>query len=181
MKKILPIVLISLLLAGCMANRQPETVPSVPDTAPITTQSTEDVPSSRPVHTTLSRFPEGMEEIMEVTLYEGDHYSIYIPDGDWVSPAEEYWQFAINPDVSFWIKHYPGQTEDQVMEHLLDIGYRKDYGLTRVEADYLYTARIFSEDDRCCVLYTSYPNFPEYGEGVGATFRMIADSFAWEP
>ncbi len=69
---------------------------------------------NRPLQNTLTFNMEGMEEAVPVTLYEGQGFSLYVPEDDYVVSGPDRWEAVSNKDVHFWIEHYGGMDSSHI-------------------------------------------------------------------
>lgn len=124
--------------------------------------------TGREKQTTLSMELEGQTEEVPATLYEGEGYSIYIPDEGWTKTAEklpkgacDQWVAADNPDVTLTVC-----TEDET-----DRKWSASQTRVRVEQD---PGTAGGSHD--WYLYEAYPE--EAAEGFGARLQVITGTFA---
>lgn len=113
---------------------------------------------------TLSMEVEGQTEEVPATLYEGEGYSIYIPDGGWTKTAGklpegavDQWVSELNPDVTLTVC-----TEDET-----DRKWSASQTRVRVEQD---------DPARDWYLYQAFPD--EAAEGFGARLEAICATFS---
>lgn len=118
-KGILWLCLMALLLCGC-AGKKPEPVAVEPG-------FTEPMPPEvmiRPEKMEMEIMLEGMPEVVPVTLYRNDTYSLYIPDGDWsmtvLSDGATQWTSLYNDRVKLTIRTLSGVDEAQARQAVLE-------------------------------------------------------------
>ena len=112
---------------------------------------------------------EGEQEQKQATLAIGDGYSFYLPDDEqWYLSAPDLWKTNINEQVTLWVTHFEGESEDSVNQKLKDDGYTEEdsYTWRKQEGDLLYHAeqKVF-ENDVWAIFYL-YP--VDFEEGMGA-------------
>lgn len=132
--------------------------------------------------TVLTFIVEGLEEEVAVTLFEGNGYSLYIPDEGWQMTQSEFWQSDMNGTVQLWITDYGrGDSIDVIMERFANIGYtvtEEDSSLlSHQEDDYINYVRLFENKDRVIGVFYCYPT--EATEGFGSRLHTIASTFEW--
>lgn len=118
-------------------------------------------PTSQPgrdAHTALMMEVEGQSEEVPATLYEGEGYSIYIPDEGWVKTSEDLpkgavdqWASANNPEVTLTV--CGSETDGQWVE----------------------SQKIGVPESGVYTVYMAYPD--EAAEGFGARLPVIAETF----
>lgn len=188
MKKHLILLLAALLLSGCGRSAPEPTF--VPETTQVPVAETE--PSgvtvvseapTRPQHTELEFYPEGMVERCPVTLYEGPGYSIYIPDGDYELVDQGRWVAKLNDQVGLEVVFYPGVTEEDIRSATTTAPLTQDEdGIW-----FMHTQDGQSWDAPCLDLWL-YPAedgvyaifsrfFLEAAEGFGARMATVASTF----
>lgn len=128
---------------------------------------------------------EGMLEEMPATLYEGDGFSIYIPDEGWQIYDKEIEAPALmtavrSSDISIWVEHYEEKASD-IEAHLLSEGYVYDADgkeMQKSDGTLLLKARIVGGEDDTWVVGSMHPSTSEGYEGAGARLNAIAETFA---
>lgn len=128
---------------------------------------------------TLTFSKEGEEEQKQAALAVGNGYSLYLPDDEqWHLSAPDLWTTDINEQVSLWIIHFEGNSEDSVNQKLERDGYEKEdsHKWWKQEEDLVYHVeqKVF-ENDVWGIFY-SYP--AEFEEGWGREFPVIVNTFA---
>ena len=142
--------------------------------------------------TELAFTVEGETELIPVTLYIGQGYSIYIPDEGWRlerdmddSIPEDTWESIVNDDVERTVSHYAGKTtmeardafvrdEDYVFEDLM--GGELGDPLTGMDEDGDYLSFMVAQGaDTVYVISWEYP--AEAAEGFGVRLEQIAGTF----
>ena len=142
--------------------------------------------------TELAFTVEGETELIPVTLYIGQGYSIYIPSEGWRLEKwvddgipEDTWESIVNDDVELTVSHYAGKTtmeardafvrdEDYVFEDLM--GGELGDPLTGMDEDGDYLSFMVAQGaDTVYVISWEYP--AEDAEGFGARLGQIANTF----
>lgn len=150
--------------------------------------------SSRPEHTELEIWVEGDVDKVPATLFQGEGYSIYLPDDQWVQTAcaspdqPEYadvFAAASNADVTLSIRpNRTGLDLGRAYDALLSEGY-----LQSDDEDALFGRSVdgiaecihaFEQGGRVWYVSWAYPDTPEYTEGWGSRLPQIAATFATE-
>ena len=200
----LSVVLMGLLvlaLSGCGQKTQtPPPAAEPPAETPAGT--TEETPAGernptaaelgREETTELAFTVEGETELIPVTLYIGQGYSIYIPSEgwrleEWVDDGipEDTWESIVNDDVELTVSHYAGKTtmeardafvrdEDYVFEDLM--GGELGDPLIGMDEDGDYLSFMVAQGaDTVYVISWEYP--AEAAEGFGARLGQIANTF----
>ena len=184
MKKILFLLVLCLALAGCTGQPQEEPASVPAAEIPQTTEAPTEAPAStRPLTDVFTWMAEGEPYDIPVSLYRGEDFSLYIPDGDWILTTPDSWVFAHNDQITFRIDTYEGIDAMELGTLLTTQGYETDYddGFTMVTGDnMLRTVTVLEMDGHLCTFCTEYPNYTEYMEGAGYTLSRILDSFLWE-
>ena len=193
--------LLILALSGCgqKAQTPPPAVETPPAEIPAETPAppTEDrnptaAELGREEKTELTFTVEGETELVPVTLYIGQGYSIYIPSEGWRLEKwvddgipEDTWESIVNDDVELTVSHYAGKTameardafvrdEDYVFEDLM--GGELGDPLTGMDEDGDYLSFMVAQGaDTVYVISWEYP--AESAEGFGARLGVIADTF----
>ena len=200
----LSVVLMGLLvlaLSGC--GQKTQTPPPAAETPAETPAGTTEEPPAgdrnptaaelgREETTELAFTVEGETELIPVTLYIGQGYSIYIPSEGWRLEKwvddgipEDTWESIVNDDVELTVSHYAGKTtmeardafvrdEDYVFEDLM--GGELGDPLTGMDEDGDYLSFMVAQGaDTVYVISWEYP--AEAAEGFGARLGRIADTF----
>ena len=142
--------------------------------------------------TELAFTVEGETELIPVTLYIGQGYSIYIPSEGWRLEKwvddgipEDTWESIVNDDVELTVSHYAGKTtmeardafvrdEDYVFEDLM--GGELGDPLIGMDEDGDYLSFMVAQGaDTVYVISWEYP--AEAAEGFGARLGQIANTF----
>ena len=142
--------------------------------------------------TELAFTVEGETELIPVTLYIGQGYSIYIPSEGWRLEKwvddgipEDTWESIVNDDVELTLSHYAGKAtmeardafvrdEDYVFEDLM--GGELGDPLTGMDEDGDYLSFMVAQGaDTVYVISWEYP--AEAAEGFGARLGQIANTF----
>ena len=200
----LSVVLMGLLvlaLSGC--GQKTQTPPPAAETPAETPAGTTEEPPAgdrnptaaelgREETTELAFTVEGETELIPVTLYIGQGYSIYIPSEGWRLEKwvddgipEDTWESIVNDDVELTVSHYAGKTtmeardafvrdEDYVFEDLM--GGELGDPLTGMDEDGDYLSFMVAQGaDTVYVISWEYP--AEAAEGFGARLGQIANTF----
>ena len=188
MKRILLFLLLCLLTAGCakepaLSEVQPA-VPSETEAAAPTEAPTEAATlAPREEHVTLTLMSEGLPYPVDATLYRGDGYSIYLPDGDWTPVGEDLWEYAWNPQVSIGvIDYFDFSSREEVQAALEGNGFVPESRNKLVLLDNGFRNEIIllNAGSRVRGFTCLYPDTTEFIENMGAVQEMILDSFLWE-
>ena len=193
--------LLLLALPGC--GQKAQTPPPAAETPAETPAGTTEEPPAgdrnptaaelgREETTELAFTVEGETELIPVTLYIGQGYSIYIPSEGWRLEKwvddgipEDTWESIVNDDVELTVSHYAGKTtmeardafvrdEDYVFEDLM--GGELGDPLTGMDEDGDYLSFMVAQGaDTVYVISWEYP--AEAAEGFGARLGRIADTF----
>ena len=200
----LSVVLMGLLvlaLSGC--GQKTQTPPPAAETpAETPAGTTGDTPAGdrnptaaelgREETTELAFTVEGETELIPVTLYIGQGYSIYIPSEGWRLEKwvddgipEDTWESIVNDDVELTVSHYAGKTtmeardafvrdEDYVFEDLM--GGELGDPLIGMDEDGDYLSFMVAQG--ADTVYVSAWEYPaEAAEGFGARLGQIANTF----
>ena len=128
---------------------------------------------------TLTFSKEGEQEQKQATLAIGNGYSFYLPDDEkWYLSAPDLWKTEINEQVSLWITHYEGESEDSVNQKLEGDGYAKEdsYKWWKQEGDLLYHVEQKVFENNIWAIFYSYP--VDFEDGWGREFPVIINTFA---
>ena len=140
--------------------------------------------SPRMQKTMISFMVEGLKEEVSVVLYNGNDYSIYIPEEGWQVTETDIWESVHNEKVKLQIMDYEGESVEEFREQLLEDGYSLDgYGsvkLTKYDSEeaLIQNVRIQKFNDRIKGIFYSYPLEAE--EGFGTRLERIVSTFEWE-
>lgn len=193
-----------ILLAGALAACGQEGAPAASSApaaasapAPVVSSSASGAASSsapvapsggRPAQGVITMMVEGMEEEVPATLYQGEGWSIYVPDEGWTAAdvdrddREVSWDSLVGRDVEFGVKAYPEVSESEAFRWF-----------TYDEDDYSFSELVdgaaTGHDDRdretiylriCAGAGATYLFWGEYpdeaAEGFGARLEAIGNS-----
>lgn len=81
--------LLAAALAGCAgpSSSQSSSPPPASSAAPSSAVSSQPTAPGRELHTELEIWVEGEPEKVPATLFQGEGYSLYLPDGEWVQTS----------------------------------------------------------------------------------------------
>ena len=146
--------------------------------------------TGRQLQTELTFYLEGMEETCPATLYIGEGYSVYIPDGEWThysgnldyQPVQT-WESHANPEVELQILTLNGMTltqaqewiKDEFLDYTLIEDNRGGLGGTDTENN-MADIRFVASGDTVYAICCLYPM--EAAEGFGVRLSVMADTFA---
>ena len=188
--------LLLLALSGCGQKAQtPPPAPEAPAAeTPTETPAGDRNPTAaelgREEKTELAFTVEGETELVPVTLYIGQGYSIYIPDEGWRLEKwvddgipEDVWESVINDDVELTVLHLGEKTlaEAQAWVKAEEDDYQlvedKQGGLggTDEKAREMLEVRFHTSGSTMYAVLYKYPM--EAAEGFGARLGVMADTF----
>ena len=188
--------LLLLALSGC--GQKAQTPPPAPETPVAETQTETPDGDRNPTAAELGREEktnlaftvEGETELVPVTLYIGQGYSIYIPDEGWRLEKwvddgipEDVWESVINDDVELTVLHLGEKTlaEAQAWVKAEEDDYQlvedKQGGLggTDEKAREMLEVRFHTSGSTMYAVLYKYPM--EAAEGFGARLGVMADTF----
>lgn len=180
-------ILAALLLCGC-SQKLPD-----PPSAAETVEFTEPQPPKemiRPEKMEMEILLEGEPEVIPMTLYRNETYSIYIPDGDWSMTVLESgvtrWTSVYNPDVKLTIRSIAASEEALVRDTILqeypgfvmveDGG--SEFVATDVTGQKFLAGRLIPMD--AGFLGVTWTYSLEAAEGFGARLSYIVDTLLLE-
>lgn len=184
-KVVIWICLAALLLCGC-AGEKPKPVEVVPDfTEPMAPEV-----MIRPEKMEMEILLEGMPEVVPVTLYRNDTYSLYIPDGDWsmtvLPDGATQWTSVYNDRVKLTIQTLGGVDEEQARQAVLqghpgfvieeDAG--TEFVATEVTGQEFLSVRLVPMADG--FLTVSWTYSLEAAEGFGVRIGYMVDTLLLE-
>lgn len=203
MRKLISLAVVlamALLVVGCGTEQKPVDPSSTPDTvstaepAPAAPteqpQSQSTATSTREPEKELKFMLEGMEEVEQVSLYQGDGYSMYMPKEGWQLENdvddgihEVEWSNLRNDDVELKVLHLAGKNLKQAQDWVR--ADKDDYKLTEdkngnlsgqdpEDRDFI-EARFFTNGNDTYVVMYGYPE--EAAEGFGVRLGVIANTF----
>lgn len=194
----------ALLLAGCAAGSAPVSSSSAPaSSAPESAASPASSEAAsapeaeaRPAATALPLWIEGAEETVPATLFTGEGYSLYLPDGEWTQTAQasradctaDVFTAAYNDAVTLRVQPnyngllYGDVTLEDAYEALLSSGYSQsddnDHMFARSVEGTVTCQYVTEADGVVWYVSWSYPDTTEYLEGWGSRLPQIAATFA---
>lgn len=147
--------------------------------------------SGRPQSGTVTVVVEGEEETLPAVLFEGNGYSIYLPEEEWTRTMEgeggdvqDVFTAVQNDKVMLAVQSSSDAsiTLEEVCETLLAEGYLQSddddryFGLS---ADGVVTCQYIVEGEAGKIWYLSwcYPDTPEYLEGWGSRIPQLIETF----
>ena len=141
--------------------------------------------TGREKQTSLSMELEGQTEEVPATLYEGEGYSIYIPDEEWTPGEPGEWNAAANSDVELKVEFFSGKTAEEARTAIL--AEYDQYGFMDADDDGHFTGTdgeasktmgvwLTKSDGGTYAVLGTYPD--EAAEGFGARLPVIAGTFA---
>jgi len=172
--------------AGASASTPANASASASTSAATSASPQESVPETgREKQTTLSMEMEGQTEEVPATLYEGEGYSIYIPDEEWTPGEPGEWKAEANSDVKLKVEFFSGKTAEEARTAIL--AEYDQYGFMDADDDGHFTGTdgeasktmgvwLMKSDGGTFALLGTYPD--EAAEGFGARLPVIAGTFA---
>lgn len=128
---------------------------------------------------TLTFLKEGEQEQKQATLVIGDGYSLYLPDDEqWHLSAPDLWITDLNEQVTLWVTHFEGESEDTVDQKLEEDGYAEEdsHKWWKQEGDLVYHVEQKVVEDDVWGIFYSYP--ADFEGGWGREFPVIVNTFA---
>lgn len=123
--------------------------------------------------------PENSDDKEAGSFYQGEGYSIYVPDGSWVLFAPDSWYAAENEQVRFWVSSYAGLNKEQVERILFNQGYQvEESGLWKQEEDTLYRVQCVETETDVWTLRSvispceAQENWKEVLQEIFSTFKV---------
>jgi len=190
------------LLTACGQSRPAETTEQKVETPPVSSENTQTAPDAatepaagnlpdRPADMELTFLLEGMEETVPATVYEGQGWSLYIPNEGWRLDEcdrddgvfQTAWESTSNDDAELWVLSMGQRTLAEAQRWLKaeedDFVFREDKqgGLWGSDArDHeLMEVRFHSGADALYAVVWTYPEAAV--EGFGTRLSVIADTF----
>lgn len=121
----------------------------------------------------------GLNPRTKDSLYQGEGYSLSVPDGSWVLFAPGSWHATGNEQVRFWIGSYAGLEKGQVERILLAQGYQaEEGGLWKQEDDTLYRIQCVETETDVWTFnsmirpYEEQENWKETLQEIFSTFKV---------
>ena len=162
-----------------MRNVTEQSIPESAQTAPIPVDNSSADNNTLEDAITLTFSKEGEQEQKQATLAVGNGYSLYLPDDEqWYLSAPDLWKTEINGQVTLWITHFEGETEDSVNQELEGDDYTEEdtHRWWKQEGDLLYHVEQKVFENNIWGIFYSYP--VDFEEGWGREFPVIVDTFA---
>lgn len=128
---------------------------------------------------TLTFSKEGEQEQKQAALAIGNGYSFYLPDDEkWRLSAPDLWTTDINEQITLWITHFEGESEDSVNDKLKADGYTGEdsHKWWKQDGDLIYRADQKVIENNVWGIFCSYP--VDFEDGWGREFPVIANTFA---
>lgn len=207
------VLVLSLLLVGCAApgpveepvplQEAPVTVPqetvsAVPENPPAAPERVPAAPAEGASVETTSAQPappvqefrvEGMQEQVAVTVYQGQGYTISIPDSGWRLERdvddgvfEDTWESTVSDDVELQVSRYEGKTAAAARDAF--VRDHDDYRFDDLTGDLVTGSErdgdvlVFFTRETGGTTYLVSWQYPAYAaEGFGSRLRQIADTF----
>lgn len=163
-----------------------------PDNTGQNDEISEEEPEEALEESVIVCYKEGEAEIIPVTIYGGNGYSIYIPDEGWnvselQDEAEEKeitgynldaWTSDVNENVGLEVVRNDGVFAAEIKSELTAEGWveTENPELIKQEGETIYHVRLVDDKEGCYSIYYYCP--VEAEEGFGQEMSAIADTFA---
>ena len=157
-----------------------------PETEPETAQPEETQTEGVRADTTVLQYmAEGNLEEMPATLYEGDGFSMYIPDEGWQIYEDEMvlpvkMSAIHSAEIGLWVEYHEENVSD-TQTRLTAEGYVQNADSGRLEmqaGEILNEIRIFEGTDGTWLVCSRRPDTTEGAEGAAVLLEAITDTFA---
>lgn len=188
--------LLAAALAGCAgpSSSQSSSPPPASSAAPSSAVSSQPTAPGRELHTELEIWVEGEPEKVPATLFQGEGYSLYLPDGEWVQtssmsgeqPEEaDLFAAAANSQVTLSVRpDRSGQDLERAYDALLAEGYNQsddnDHFFARTMEGRVQCQYVIAGESGVWYVAWSYPDTSEYLEGWGSRIPQLMPGFLLE-
>lgn len=188
--------LLAAALAGCAgpSSSQSSSPPPASSAAPSSAVSSQPTAPGRELHTELEIWVEGEPEKVPATLFQGEGYSLYLPDGEWVQtssmsgeqPEEaDLFAAAANSQVTLSVRpDRSGQDLERAYDALWAEGYNQsdDNGhfFARTMEGQVQCQYVIAGESGVWYVAWSYPDTSEYLEGWGSRIPQLMPGFLLE-
>lgn len=188
--------LLAAALAGCAgpSSSQSSSPPPASSSAPSSAVSSQPTAPGRELHTELEIWVEGEPEKVPATLFQGEGYSLYLPDGEWVQtssmsgeqPEEaDLFAAAANSQVTLSVRpDRSGQDLERAYDALWAEGYNQsddnDHFFARTMEGQVQCQYVIAGESGVWYVAWSYPDTSEYLEGWGSRIPQLMPGFLLE-
>lgn len=188
--------LLAAALAGCAgpSSSQSSSPPPASSAAPSSAVSSQPTAPGRELHTELEIWVEGEPEKIPATLFQGEGYSLYLPDGEWVQtssmsgeqPEEaDLFAAAANSQVTLSVRpDRSGQDLERAYDALWAEGYNQsddnDHFFARTMEGQVQCQYVIAGESGVWYVAWSYPDTSEYLEGWGSRIPQLMPGFLLE-
>lgn len=188
--------LLAAALAGCAgpSSSQSSSPPPASSAAPSSAVSSQPTAPGRELHTELEIWVEGEPEKVPATLFQGEGYSLYLPDGEWVQtssmsgeqPEEgDLFAAAANSQVTLSVRpDRSGQDLERAYDALWAEGYNQsddnDHFFARTMEGRVQCQYVIAGESGVWYVAWSYPDTSEYLEGWGSRIPQLMPGFLLE-
>ena len=188
--------LLAAALAGCAgpSSSQSSSPPPASSAAPSSAVSSQPTAPGRELHTELEIWVEGEPEKVPATLFQGEGYSLYLPDGEWVQTSsmsgeqpEEADLFAATANSQVTLSVRPdrsGQDLERAYDALWAEGYNQsddnDHFFARTMEGQVQCQYVIAGESGVWYVAWSYPDTSEYLEGWGSRIPQLMPGFLLE-
>lgn len=185
--------LLAAALAGCAgpSSSQSSSPPPASSAAPSSAVSSQPTAPGRELHTELEIWVEGEPEKVPATLFQGEGYSLYLPDGEWVQtssmsgeqPEEaDLFAAAANSQVTLSVRpDRSGQDLERAYDALWAEGYNQsddnDHFFARRMEGRVQCQYVIAGESGVWYVAWSYPDTSEYLEGWGSRIPQLMPGF----
>lgn len=188
--------LLAAALAGCAgpSSSQSSSPPPASSAAPSSAVSSQPTAPGRELHTELEIWVEGEPEKVPATLFQGEGYPLYLPDGEWVQtssmsgeqPEEaDLFAAAANSQVTLSVRpDRSGQDLERAYDALWAEGYNQsddnDHFFARTMEGQVQCQYVVAGESGVWYVAWSYPDTSEYLEGWGSRIPQLMPGFLLE-
>lgn len=188
--------LLAAALAGCAgpSSSQSSSPPPASSAVPSSAVSSQPTAPGRELHTELEIWVEGEPEKVPATLFQGEGYSLYLPDGEWVQtssmsgeqPEEaDLFAAAANSQVTLSVRpDRSGQDLERAYDALWAEGYNQsddnDHFFARTMEGRVQCQYVIAGESGVWYVAWSYPDTSEYLEGWGSRIPQLMPGFLLE-